>query len=156
SFSKETGIDKDFFVLLRREIESYFPKPFLLTSFHWLPQDDIKKLAKKGIKNTAQFYLCFQGKKIQGEFKASSQINEEFFNQLMCLCDLTRMQWTSPLAARMLFDAGYTSIWMVSSADPKVLCNTLTKINEGDRYFKGNIGLRDSKRLINSANYLTR
>ena len=74
----------------------------------------------------------------------------------MCLCDLTRMQWTSPLAARMLFDADYTSVTMVSLADPEVLCNALKKINEGDQYFKGNIGLQDIKRLIHSANYLTR
>ena len=72
SFSQDTGMDKNFLILLRREIESYFPKPFPLTSFDWLPQDEIKKLAKKGIKNTAQFYLCYQENKIQGEFKASS------------------------------------------------------------------------------------
>ena len=92
SFSQDTGMDKNFLILLRREIESYFPKPFPLTSFNWLPQDEIKKLDKKGIKNT----------------------------------------------------------------DPEVLCNALTKINEGNQYFKGNIGLRDIKRLIHSANYLTR
>ena len=72
SFCQDTGMDKNFFILLRREIESYFPKPFPLNSFDWLPQDEIKKLAKKGIKNTAQFYLCYQENKIQGEFKASS------------------------------------------------------------------------------------
>lgn len=156
SLAQDTGIDKDFFVLLRREIESYFPKPFSLTSFDWLPQDEIKELAKEGIENTAQFYVYFQEKNKKEDFKASSQMNEEVYNQLMCLCDLTRIQWTSPLAARMLFDAGYHSVRMVALSDPEILFNALTKINKRDQYFKGNIGLRDIKRLINSASYLTK
>ena len=92
SFSQDTGMDKNFLILLRREIESYFPKPFPLTSFDWLAQNEIKKLAKKEIKNT----------------------------------------------------------------DPENLCIALKKINDGNQYFRGNIDLRDIKRLIHSANYLTR
>ncbi len=151
---QSTGIDKEFFILLRREIESYFPKPYPLNAFAWLPPEDILKLEKAGMKDSAQFYEFSEGAKNHGEQMGEFRITADSYYQISCLCDLVRMQWTSPLAARMFLDAGYDSVAKIATADPDTLCNTLIVINEGDRYFKGNIGLRDIKRLITSASFL--
>ncbi len=154
SLTQATGIEKEYLVLLRREVNSYFPKPFPLKSFDWLPEKEIKNLEKAGIKNTAQFYENIIEPKKTKNLRASLQIKDEVFQQISCLCDLTRIQWTSPLAARMFFDAGYDSVQKIASADPDTLCNALDEINAGNRYFKGKIGLRDIRRLTNSATYL--
>lgn len=154
SLAQAAGIEKDYLVLLRREINSYFPKSFPLKSFDWLPQMEIDKLEKEGIKNTAVFYERFVEPQKQENSENSSGIKDDVFHQISCLCDLVRMQWTSPLAARMFLDAGYDSVQKIKSADPNTFCDTLIEINKGDKYFKGKIGLRDIKRLINSANYL--
>lgn len=44
SISQKTGITTDYLTLLRREIESYFPKPFPISMFDWLPEKYISKL----------------------------------------------------------------------------------------------------------------
>lgn len=154
SLVQATGIEKEYLVLLRREVNSYFPKPFPLKSFDWLPEKEITNLEKAGIKNTALFYENISEPEKLKNLRASLQIKDEVFHQISCLCDLTRMQWTSPLAARMFFDAGYDSVKKIASADPDTLWNALIEINEGDQYFKGKIGLRDIKRLIYSAKYI--
>jgi hypothetical protein len=38
SFSEKTGIEEQYLKLLRREIESYFPKAIPLKAFDWLPE----------------------------------------------------------------------------------------------------------------------
>jgi hypothetical protein len=42
----------------------------------------------------------------------------------------------------------------VAAADADDLCQALMHVNEGDRFFKGKIGLRDIKRLIRAASYV--
>lgn len=154
SLTRETGIEKAYLVLLRREINSYFPKPYPLKSFDWLPEKEINALENAGIKNTALFYQNTAAPKKLKNLRLSLPIRDEVFHQISCLCDLTRMQWTSPIAARMFFDARYDSVQKIASADPHILCNALNEKNEGHRYFKGEIRLKDMKRLINSAGYL--
>lgn len=122
---QSTGIDKEFFILLRREIESYFPKPYPLYVFTWLPPEDILKLEKAGIKDSSQFYEFSEGAKNQGEQMGEFRITADSYYQISCLCDLVRMQWTSPLAARMFLDAGYDSVAKIATADPDTLCKNL-------------------------------
>jgi len=75
----------------------------------------------------------------------------ETFAQLV---DLTRVQWTSPTAARMLIEAGCNGTAKLAKMDADELYEALTRVNAGDRFFKGKIGLRDVKRLINAASYV--
>jgi hypothetical protein len=42
----------------------------------------------------------------------------------------------------------------VAAAEAEDLCEALEVVNEGDRFFKGKIGLRDIKRLIRAASYV--
>ena len=154
SLTGKAGIDREYLVLLRREIESYFPKPYLLMKFTWLPLEEIEIFEKDGIRDTATFYESFIGEETRIKPAGSARVNKEVFKELLCLCDLVRIQWTSPTAARMYVQAGYVSAHNVASANAEAFCNDLMRINEGDRYFKGKIGLRDVKRLIHSAGYL--
>lgn len=155
SFSQITDIDEEYLILLRREIESYFPKPISLKSFDWLPQEEINKLGIEGITNTAVFFQYCKDKNKEEGLRTGLRMDKDVFYQISCLSDLTRMQWTGSIAARLYFDAGYHTALAISTADPEVLCNALIKINEGYRYFKGKIALRDIQRLIHSAGYLT-
>jgi hypothetical protein len=145
---RATGIDIEYLILLRREIESYFPKPVALKEFDWLPKEVIDKLSDKNIRNTSDLYEAARsGINIDG-------VDAGTLEALFRLADLTRVQWISPKAARMLLDAGYDNTQKLAAADAEVLCDALLRVNEGDRYFKGRIGLRDVKRLIFSASYV--
>lgn len=150
-----TGIDAQYLLLLRREVESYFPKPFDLKEFTRLPKDEVAKLDKSGIHNTADLFEKAATAEGKTQLAKSAGIDAAFLDDLFRLADLTRVQWVSPTAARMLVDAGYDTPAKLQNADADVLCEKMMNINKGDTYFKGNIGLRDIKRLVHSAKYIS-
>ena len=142
-----------YLILLRREIESYFPKPFALKAFDWLPEGEVTKFEEKGIRNTAGLYEAAYDSRSRNDLLKSTGVNTGIFETLACLADLTRVQWVSPTAARMLMEGSCGSVSELTEADAEELYNALISVNEGDRFFKGKIGLRDVKRLIKAASY---
>jgi len=155
SFSIKTGIDSKYLTLLRREIESYFTKAFPLSAFDWLQKNELSKLESKGFKNTALLFEALNSSKKKAEIINTLGIDAQFIDSIYSLVDLTRIQWISPLAARMLVSAGYNNAKMVSKANAEELCDELDRVNKENKYFKGKIGLRDVKRLVKAASYVS-
>jgi hypothetical protein len=154
TLAKSTGIGTDYLTLLRREIEGWFPKPPLLKDFNWLPKSEIAKLERNGIRDAATLYEATDSKSKRTALAKSTGVDIVTLETLAQLVDLTRVQWTSPTAARMLLEAGCTSSAKLAQADADELCEELARVNAGDKYFKGKIGLRDVKRLIQAARYV--
>lgn len=152
--SNATGIETQYLILLRREIEGYFPKPSALKVFDWLPKGAIAILEENGIRDTIALYKAASSVNGRTELAKSTGVDVSILEALVRLADLTRVQWVSPTVARMLVEAGYDSVSKVAAADADDLCQALMHINEGDRFFKGKIGLRDIKRLIRAASYV--
>ena len=154
TLSAKTGIDFQYLTILRREIGSYFPKPIALDKFDWLDKGEVAKLQQFGIRNNIELFEATNNPESLSKLAGSAGVNQPFLENFARIADLTRIQWVSPLAARMLFDAGFDSTEKVAAADSYVLYEALVSINEGNRYFKGKLGLRDVKRLIKSAEYV--
>ena len=154
SFVIKSGLSEEYLILLRREIESYFPKTYNIDEFFWLPKEELAKLKSGGLTNTKIIYEALDEKKNFKKISAELGISVSLLNSILSLADLTRIQWTSPLTARMLFEAGYTSTKKVASADAEKLFNAVDTLNKREKYYKGTIVQRDIKRLINSASYL--
>ena len=154
ALAKATGIDTQYLILLRREIGSYFPKPSALNAFDWLPGGEIAKLEEKGLRHTAALYEAASSVESRTELANSTGVDVTILEALVRLADLTRVQWVSPKAARMLVEAGFDSASKVAAADAEDLYEALVCVNEGDRFFKGKIGLRDIKRLVRAASYV--
>jgi len=152
--AEKTGIDSQYLILLRREIEGYFPKPVALKEFDWLPKDDIVKLEQSEIGDTAVLYAMTSSAKKRSELAESTGVRSAALDILAQVADLMRVQWVSPTFARMLVAAGYESAAQVAAADADDLCEALARVNTGNRFFKGKIGLRDTKRLIQAARYV--
>jgi predicted flap endonuclease-1-like 5' DNA nuclease len=153
ALAKATGIEPQYLILLRREIEGYFPRPFALKSFDWLPKSEIAKLEQNGIKDTAALYEASNSRPKRTALVKATGADGTILETLAQLADLTRVQWVSPTAARMLVEAGWTSAAEVARADADELDKALVRVNAGNRFFKGKIGLRDVKRLIHAAQY---
>ncbi|HEX2995089.1 MAG TPA: DUF4332 domain-containing protein, partial [Anaerolineales bacterium] len=149
-----TGIDVQYLTLLRREIEGYFPKPFALKSFDWLPGSEITKLERSGIKDTAALYEATDTRQKRTALAKSTGVDGTVLETLAQLADLTRVQWVSPTAARMVIESGCKSAAELAKADPGELAEAFVCVNAGNRLFKGRIGLRDIKRLIQAARYV--
>lgn len=152
--ANQTGIELAYLALLRREIESYFPKPFTLKEFDWLSEGEIGKLEGVGIKNAPAFYDAARTSEDRNRLAEATGIPLAALEALFGLVDLSRVQWVSPNFARMLVEAGYASAARLAQADPEELCAALERVNQGGRFFKGKIGLRDIKRLVNAAGYV--
>ena len=82
-------------------------------------------------------------------------MDRSFLETLYCLVNLTRVQWISPLAARMMVSAGYDSPQKIANAEAEALCDAVMAINREHKFFQGNISLRDIKRLVHAAKYVT-
>jgi hypothetical protein len=153
--ARETGMDAEYLTLLRREVESYFPKAFPLSEFHWLDGRQIAQLASMGYGNTASLYEALENPGSREEMLRANKLERWFVDDIFCLTDLTRIQWVSPTAARMLFEAGCKSAEAVASANAEILCLALEEVNSRNHYSKIHIGLRDIKRLIKAASYVS-
>jgi hypothetical protein len=151
--SNTTGIDRQYLTLLRREIEGYFPKPAALKDLDWLPEGEIAKLEENGIRDAAALYQAASSAKSRTELAESTGVDVAVLEALVRLADLTRVQWVSPTTARMLVEAACDSASKLAAADAEELCEALVRVNEGGRFFKGKIGLRDIKRLVRAASY---
>ena len=154
ALSKKTGIDPAYLRVLRRETESYFPKTCALGAFDWLLKKDLDTLERKGLKNTLLLYESLDTPKKREEMATVFNLDKNFINYLFSLIDLTRIQWTSAIVARMLVAAGYKTVKSDSSANPYELYSDLDRVNKENKYFKGKIGLRDVRRLIKAASYV--
>lgn len=152
--SQATGIDPQYLTLLRREIEGYFPKPVALKTFDWLPGREIAKLERTGICDTAALYETTNSRQKRTALAKSIGMDGATLETLAQLADLTRVQWVSPTAARMLLEAGCKSPSELAKAEAGELDKAFTRVNTGNRLFKGRIGLRDIKRLIQAARYV--
>jgi hypothetical protein len=151
-----TGIDVPYLVLLRREIEGYFPKPFALQDFKWLPPREIDRLTRQGIRDTADLYEATTSTARKTKLAKSTEVDASTLEALARLADLTRIQWVNPTVARLLVAAAYDSAAQVAAADAEVLHAALSRVNAGNKFFKGKIGLRDVKRLVQAAGYISR
>jgi hypothetical protein len=125
-----------------------------LKTFAWLPEGDIEKLEQNGIDDTAQLYEMADSVKKRTELAKSTDVAIATLEALTRLVDLMRVQWVSPTFAQMLIAAGYDSASKVARAEADELCDALKRVNTGDKFFKGQLGLRDIKRLILAASYV--
>ena len=149
--SEKTGVNEKYLLLLRREIEGYFPKPCAIDSFNWLPADDLEKLKNSGITTTMDIFVSFASSLRREAVCGNTGADPATVAILYQLSDLTRIQWTSPTTARMLLAAGYTGAVQVARANAEQLYHDLECSNSEKKLFKGTIGLRDVKRLIFAA-----
>ena len=154
ALAQSTGIDLQTLVLLRREVESYSPKPFKLIEADWLPREEIAKLIDIGIGNAEDLRKTAATQEGALQLEEKTGIHQEVLEELISLSELGKIQWVSINFARMLREAGYSTAGSVAGADAEVLCERLEQINSGGKYFNGKIGLRDIKRLIHSAGFV--
>lgn len=149
-----TGLAPDYLVLLRREVEGYFPKPCPLRDLDWIPVDDVAKIESFGIHNTAMIVDGGYASSSTEGSSVSPGIAPDAWKTIAAVAELVRIQWVSPTFARTLVAAGYDTVTVVAVADPIVLERAIARVNAGNRFFKGRIGLRDVRRLIASARFL--
>lgn len=152
ALAEHSGVDASYLKVLRRTINGFLPKPRSLKDVDWLESDAINSLNKAGIKNTEQYFEAASGDVVALAERAG--IDQSDAHELQAISDLSRIQWVSPTFARVIVAVGLTNAAAVAKAEPEELYAGITKANQGARYYKGKVGLRDIKRLVNAAAYV--
>ncbi|MBN1917787.1 MAG: DUF4332 domain-containing protein [Verrucomicrobia bacterium] len=156
AFAKETGIPDAFLTVLRREANSYTPKPRALKDFSVVDGRFISKLGKMGITDTVQYLEKTGTKKDRKLLADTIGAGIKDIEALTRLADLTRLRYVNAAFAALLVKAGYDSVQTVSKADPQKLYNDLVTINGGEKIFGGAIGLEDMKSCVLDAKEVPR
>jgi len=156
SLADKTNIELQYLILLRRETGGYFPKPIPIGSFDWLPKEECKRLEEMGLKDSVLLYERLDTKEKRAAFRSEMKFDMQFLDLLFSLVELSRIQWVSPKVARMLIAAGFKNSKEVANADPEMLYNSISQVNKEKSFYKMKIGLRDIKRLIKAADYVSK
>ena len=147
-----SGVDPEYLVLLRRAVNGFHPKPRPLREFDWVPLGVVTALEEAGVKNSTQLHDAAQTG--LADLVKRTGVSQDELSELVVLSGLVRVQWVSPTFARALVAAGFPTPEAVRLADPDQLHEAVVAANEGARYFRGTVGLRDIRRLVDAAAYV--
>lgn len=140
AFSVNNSISEEYLVLLKREIGSLEQKPVLLSNFPGINPSLIAELNQAGFKTSKDYFEFYQ-----------TQTDE-----LLCLCDLVRINGVGTVAAKAFYEAGYKSVLDVARADAAIMLEKVTVVNEKQQYYKAKLGQKDMQFCIDFALLLER
>jgi hypothetical protein len=109
AFSKESGISREYLLLLKREAGSYLAKPFPLSNFPGIPFEYTEVLKSKGLKNTRDFYEGVRSAEQNTRLSQDTGIPLARLMELNALCDLSRITGVGGVFARVVYEAGIRS-----------------------------------------------
>jgi hypothetical protein len=152
--SAVTGISTGYLKVLSRVLRGYRPKAAVLAEYPYVVASEISLLAGQGIRDSYDLWTRAASRAARRRLGDESGIPEGELASLVCLSDLSRIQWVSPVFARLLFDAGYRTTADVAAANKERLAADVAAVNQQKMLFRGKIGLRDMGRLTYLASML--
>lgn len=154
-FSQQSGLPKEYLVILNRVIKGYLPKPNRIKDFACILPDIILKLEEAGIKNTLHLYekILTPGKR--SELSKETGISKSEILKLTRLTDLSRIRWVNHTFAYVLLEAGFDTAEAVANADFEKMYKTIKKLNAARELYEGNIGEHDMKLCVEAAQGLS-
>lgn len=150
-FSELSGLPEDYLLIMRREINSFQPKPVNLKEFPGVSPQDITKLKSLGVGNTMQLFDKVKTKKERDELAKKLGLKRDALLDLVKLTDLSRVKWIGPIFARIFLDSGVDTAEKVAKAKAEILFKKLMEINNRKKYTKGRFTLKDIELCISVA-----
>ena len=153
-FAQDSGLPLDYVVILRREANSYLPKPVNLRDIPGVNPAHIERLAGVGIKNSK--HLFERGKNVRDRAELSRQIDVPgiVLLELVGLSDLVRISGVGPVFARIIFEAGIDTLEKLSNSSAGALFAELVDINDDRGYTKAKFTVKDVRYCISAAKEL--
>jgi hypothetical protein len=148
ALSARSGVAEDYLALLRRTMEGFRPKPAKLSEYPGIDPGVARALADLGITDSRQLYEAAPDAKAVAALARKAGVGIEALRELRGLADLSRIQWVSPAFARTLYAAGFASAPRVAASEAEEAYEAIIRANEGGRFYKGKVGLRDIGRLV--------
>ena len=153
-FAQESGLPPDYVIILRREANSYMPKPVNLRDIPGVNAGYIKRLAGVGIKHTKHLFERGRSKRDRAELSRQVDVPDDDLLELVGLSDLARIGGVGPVFARIIFDAGIDTLRKLSGSSPDELFEELVAINEEKGYTRAKFTVKDVRYCITIAKEL--
>jgi hypothetical protein len=145
SFAAASGLPVDYLTVLRREVNSYQPKPIKLSDFPGVDPEVISRLEQAGIKHTKHLFPHVLTPQDRTAFAERHEIAHKDLLDLTKLTDVARLKWVGPKFARLLTESGYDTVAKVAGADYQDLYCALLRANEQSSTYGGTLGENDLK-----------
>lgn len=110
SFATDSEVDVEYLTVLKREASSFQPKPKSLKDFPEVNQEVLQKLDAAGIKNTKKLFTEVYITKSMEQVSEETGVTIDDLQEFVGLSDLARLYGVGPVFARMVYDAGITSV----------------------------------------------
>jgi hypothetical protein len=108
--SRITGISEDYLVLLRREVNSYFPNPVPIAKFPRISSEDIERLSTLGVNNSKQLFEYTASADNPNDLSSTTGVGVDELHRLIGMADLVRIYGVGPVFSGMLYDTGIRSL----------------------------------------------
>lgn len=149
--SEASGLSEDYLLTLRREINSFHPKPIQFSKIPMINENVLKKLESAGVKNTKQLFNKARTIQEREVFSRLTGISADELLELIKLTDLSRIKWIGPIFTRMFFESGVDTAEKVSRAKAADLFKRLKAINEKHGFTRANFIENDLRIAIDVA-----
>jgi hypothetical protein len=149
SCAKSTGVPVDYLTILRREVNSYQPKPIDLKEFPGVKPAVVRKLQQLRIKHTEQLFPHILNRKARNEFAKRNQIEPADLVELTKLTDVARAKWVGPKFARLVIESDYDTMEKIAHANAEEVYTALVHVNAARGIYQGKFGVEDLRSWIN-------
>lgn len=149
-FSEEVEIPEGYLVILKREINSFQPKPVKLTDIPGIDKKTINILEKEGIKNSRNMFDECENLEMQMDLATRTALSLNDIEELAGISDLCRAYGIGPVFARILYDIGIVSLKDLISKKPQKIVD----IYEKQTGKKADFSMNDIKLTIDVAKQL--
>jgi len=150
-FSEITGIPVDYLTILRREINSHKPSPRKLKDFTTIKDSTKQKLEEIGIKNTEQLYTNIITIESRNTLKIKTNLSDEEVIKIAKLTDLCRLRYVNHTFATVLIHTKFDTIENIQNANSQEVYEAVIEANKDNRFYKGKIGVKDMKFLVDDS-----
>jgi len=152
--AEASGLPEKYLTLLRREVNSYIPRPVNLGTIPDVEPAYLERLASVGIKHTRHLYERARQKAARAALAEQVAIPQEALLELVKLADLTRIVGVGGVFARMLYTAGIESVAAFVAERPDVLLAKVEAVNEATPYTKVSLTEKDLEYCMETARLL--
>lgn len=153
-FATASGLSQEYLVILRREVNSYIPKPISLTGLPDVEGDYLERMADEGIKTTKDLFHRAKTKQQRAELSKKLDIPPEVLLELVKLSDLARIVGVGPIFARILYEAGIDHLQAFVQGSPDELLVKVQEVNAAKGYSRASVTEKDIVYCLETATLL--
>ncbi|TES93115.1 MAG: DUF4332 domain-containing protein [Anaerolineales bacterium] len=155
-FAQQSGLPKEYLVIMGREAKSFIPKPVYLREIPGVEDEFVEKLEAVGITHSKHLFKRGQTKAERDKLSAATGIPVDSIVELVKLSDLARVRGIGPVFVRLFYQTGADTIEKLSKWDPEKLFMKADAVNQEEMITQWVPPLKDFEQYVEMAGDLAK